>query len=125
MRNLLFFRNAEIKTTAGAISLFSQGSAKIEMKAGKIDFTNGIGVQTAGGGKVILDGVSITGGGSLVTNTGRHSEDSALNMLQGGGFIIFQKGSINVINTHGLSLQGNDNNTAHIKLHCYGKESSI
>ncbi|EJF75946.1 hypothetical protein MCO_01717 [Bartonella sp. DB5-6] len=50
-----------------------------------------------------------------MTNTGRYSEDSALNMLQGGGFITFQKGSINVINTHGLSLQGNDNNIAHIK----------
>ncbi|WP_245256866.1 hypothetical protein [Bartonella sp. DB5-6] len=51
-KSFIFLRNAEIKTTAGAISLFSQGSAKIEMKAGKIDFTNGIGVQTAGGGKL-------------------------------------------------------------------------
>ncbi len=101
-QSFIFLSNTEIKTNIGAISLFSQGSAKIEMKAGKIDFTNGIGVQTAGGGK-------------QVTNTGSHSENSAFQMLQGDGSIIFQKGRVNITNAHGLSFQGNDNNAAHIK----------
>ncbi|WP_155806772.1 hypothetical protein [Bartonella vinsonii] len=102
-------------TSAGAVNLFSQDSAKIEMKAGKIDFTNGIGVQTAGGSNIILDGVSITGRGRYMRNTGRHSENSAFHMLQGRGSIILQRGRVNVTNAHGLSLQGNDNNTAYIE----------
>ncbi|USP01413.1 autotransporter outer membrane beta-barrel domain-containing protein [Bartonella taylorii] len=114
-QSFIFLSNTEIKTSTGAISLFSQGNAKIEMKAGKIDFTNGIGVQTAGGGKVILDGVSITGGEKQATNTGSHSENSAFQMLQGDGSITFQKGRVNITNAHGLSFQGNDNNAAHIK----------
>ncbi|MCZ2159077.1 autotransporter outer membrane beta-barrel domain-containing protein [Bartonella sp. 220] len=113
--SFIFLNHAEIRTSAGAVSLFSQDSAKIEMKAGKIDFTNGIGVQTAGGGKVILDGVSITERGRYMRNIGRHSENSAFQMLQGAGSITVQRGRVNVTNAHGLSLQGNDNNTAHIE----------
>lgn len=103
-QSFIFLNNTEIKTSADAISLFSQGSAKIEMERGKIDFTNGIGVQTAGGGKVMLDGVSITGKGRRVITTGSHNENSAFHMLQGDGSITFQKGRVNITNAHGFSF---------------------
>ncbi|VEJ45859.1 hypothetical protein [Bartonella vinsonii] len=58
-QSFAFLRDVNIKTRAHAISLLSQGEAKIEMEGGEIDFTNGIAVQIGGGGKVILEGVSI------------------------------------------------------------------
>ncbi|WP_375637800.1 MULTISPECIES: autotransporter outer membrane beta-barrel domain-containing protein [unclassified Bartonella] len=105
----------EIKTSSDAIGLLSHNGAKIYMKEGKIDFTSGIGVQTGGDGEINLDGVSITGRGKQGTNTGNHREASAFSMLQGKGSLNFQKGNVNVIRAHGIALEGNDNNTAHIK----------
>ncbi|WP_375623934.1 autotransporter outer membrane beta-barrel domain-containing protein [Bartonella sp. TT119HLJHH] len=105
----------EIKTSSDAIGLLSHNGAKIYMKEGKIDFTSGIGVQTGGDGEINLDGVSITGRGKQVTNTDNHREASAFSMLQGKGSLNFQKGNVNVIRAHGIALEGNDNNTAHIK----------
>ncbi|WP_375667403.1 autotransporter outer membrane beta-barrel domain-containing protein [Bartonella sp. CL435QHHD] len=105
----------EIKTSSDAIGLLSHNGAKIYMKEGKIDFTSGIGVQTGGDGEINLDGASITGRGKQGTNTGNHREASAFSMLQGKGSLNFQKGNVNVIRAHGIALEGNDNNAAHIK----------
>ncbi|WP_375669060.1 autotransporter outer membrane beta-barrel domain-containing protein [Bartonella sp. MR168JLCBS] len=105
----------EIKTSSDAIGLLSYNGAKIYMKGGKINFADGIGVQTGGEGEINLDGVSITGRGKQGTNTDNHREASAFSMLQGKGSLNFQKGNVNVSNAHGIILQGNDNNDAHIK----------
>ncbi|WP_273723975.1 autotransporter outer membrane beta-barrel domain-containing protein [Bartonella sp. AU18XJBT] len=105
----------EIKTSSDAIGLLSYNGAKIYMKGGKINFADGIGVQTGGEGEINLDGVSITGRGKQRKNTDHHREDSAFSMLQGKGSLNFQKGNVNVNNAHGIVLQGNDNNAAHIK----------
>ncbi|WP_375666431.1 hypothetical protein [Bartonella sp. TT121SHDZB] len=85
------------------------------MKGGKIDFTSGIGAQTGGDGEINLDDVSITGRRKQVANTDNHREGSAFSMLQGKGSLNFQKGNVNVIRAHGIALEDNDNNTAHIK----------
>ncbi|WP_144754440.1 autotransporter outer membrane beta-barrel domain-containing protein [Bartonella saheliensis] len=114
-RSLVFLTKTEIKTSAGAIALLSHSGAKIYMKGGKINFADGIAVQTGGGGEINLEGVSITGNGKQATNTDNHRESSAFSMLQGKGLIHFQKGNVNVNNAHGLVLQGNNHNVAHIK----------
>ncbi|WP_026500772.1 autotransporter outer membrane beta-barrel domain-containing protein [Bartonella grahamii] len=105
----------EIKTSSDAIGLLSYNGAKIYMKGGKINFADGIGVQTGGEGEINLDGVSITGRGKQGINTDNHREASAFSMLQGKGSLNFQKGNVDVNNAHGIVLQGNDNNDAHIK----------
>ncbi|WP_273788240.1 autotransporter outer membrane beta-barrel domain-containing protein [Bartonella grahamii] len=105
----------EIKTSSDAIGLLSSNGAKIYMKGGKINFADGIGVQTGGEGEINLDGVSITGRGKQGINTDNHREASAFSMLQGKGSLNFQKGNVDVNNAHGIVLQGNDNNGAHIK----------
>ncbi|WP_375639299.1 autotransporter outer membrane beta-barrel domain-containing protein [Bartonella sp. MF74HXZ] len=105
----------EIKTSSDAIGLLSSNGAKIYMKGGKINFADGIGVQTGGEGEINLDGVSITGRGKQGINTDNHREASAFSMLQGKGSLNFQKGNVDVNNAHGIVLQGNDNNDAHIK----------
>ncbi|WP_375636994.1 autotransporter outer membrane beta-barrel domain-containing protein [Bartonella sp. AP152HLJHH] len=105
----------EIKTSSDAIGLLSHNGAKIYMKGGKIDFADGIGVQTGGDGEINLEGVSITGRGKQGTNTDNHREGSAFSMLQGKGSLNFQKGNVNVDNVHGIVVQGNNHNAAHIK----------
>ncbi|WP_330167976.1 autotransporter outer membrane beta-barrel domain-containing protein [Bartonella grahamii] len=105
----------EIKTSSDAIGLLSHNGAKIYMKGGKINFADGIGVQTGGDGEINLEDVSITGRGKGGTNTDNHRESSAFSMLQGKGSLNFQKGNANVNNAHGIVLQGSDNNAAHIK----------
>ncbi|WP_375612398.1 autotransporter outer membrane beta-barrel domain-containing protein [Bartonella sp. AA9NXGY] len=105
----------EIKTSSDAIGLLSHNGAKIYMKGGKIDFADGIGVQTGGDGEINLEGVSITGRGKQETNTDNHREGSAFSMLQGKGSLNFQKGNVNVDNVHGIVVQGNNHNAAHIK----------
>lgn len=114
-QSLVSLTKTEIKTSAGAIALLSHNGAKIYMKGGKIDFADGIAVQTGGGGEFNLEGVSITGKGKQTTNTDNHHESSAFSMLQGKGMIHFQKGNVHVNNAHGLVLQGNNHNAAHIK----------
>ncbi|WP_375642320.1 MULTISPECIES: autotransporter outer membrane beta-barrel domain-containing protein [unclassified Bartonella] len=105
----------EIKTSSDAIGLLSYNGAKIYMKGGKINFADGIAVQTGGEGEINLEGVSITGRGKQGTNTDNHRESSAFSMLQGEGSLNFQKGNVNVNHAHGIVLQGNNNNAAHIK----------
>ncbi|WP_375696626.1 autotransporter outer membrane beta-barrel domain-containing protein [Bartonella sp. AP331QHHD] len=105
----------EIKTSSDAIGLLSHNGAKIYMKGGKIDFADGIGVQTGGDGEINLEGVSISGRGKQGTNTDNHREGSAFSMLQGKGSLNFQKGNVNVDNVHGIVVQGNNHNAAHIK----------
>ncbi|WP_375706963.1 autotransporter outer membrane beta-barrel domain-containing protein [Bartonella sp. AA126HLJHH] len=105
----------EIKTSSDAIGLLSHNGAKIYMKGGKIDFADGIGVQTGGDGEINLEGVSITGRGKQGTNTDNHREGSAFSMLQGKGSLNFQKGNVNVDNVHGIVVQGNNHNAAYIK----------
>ncbi|WP_375618492.1 MULTISPECIES: autotransporter outer membrane beta-barrel domain-containing protein [unclassified Bartonella] len=105
----------EIKISSDAIGLLSHNGAKIYMKGGKIDFADGIGVQTGGDGEINLEGVSITGRGKQGTNTDNHREGSAFSMLQGKGSLNFQKGNVNVDNVHGIVVQGNNHNAAHIK----------
>ncbi|WP_375608577.1 MULTISPECIES: autotransporter outer membrane beta-barrel domain-containing protein [unclassified Bartonella] len=105
----------EIKIPSDVIGLLSHNGAKIYMKGGKIDFADGIGVQTGGDGEINLEGVSITGKGKQGTNTDNHREGSAFSMLQGKGMINFQKGNVNVNNAHGIVLQGNNHNATHIK----------
>lgn len=105
----------EIKTSSDAIGLLSHNGAKIYMKGGKINFADGIGVQTGGDGEINLEGVSISGRGKLGTNTDNYREGSAFSMLQGKGSLNFQKGNVNVDNVHGIVVQGNNHNAAHIK----------
>ncbi|WP_375616341.1 autotransporter outer membrane beta-barrel domain-containing protein [Bartonella sp. AP58NXGY] len=105
----------EIEASTDAIGLLSHNGAKIEMKGGKIDFASGIGVQTGGDGEINLEGVFITGKGKPAKNTDNHREGSAFSMLQGKGMINFQKGNVNVNNAHGIVLQGNNHNAAHVK----------
>ncbi|WP_375655346.1 autotransporter outer membrane beta-barrel domain-containing protein [Bartonella sp. AA83SXKL] len=105
----------EIKTSSDAIGLLSHNGAKIYMKGGKIDFADGIGVQTGGDGEINLEGVSITGRGKQGTNIDNHREGSAFSLLQGKGSLNFQKGNVNVDNAHGIVVQGNNHNAAHIK----------
>ncbi|WP_273789422.1 autotransporter outer membrane beta-barrel domain-containing protein [Bartonella sp. ML70XJBT] len=114
-QSLVSLTKTEIKTSAGAIALLSHNGAKVYMKGGKIDFADGIAVQTGGGGEFNLEGVSITGKGKQATNTDNHHKSSAFSMLQGKGMIHFQKGNVHVNNAHGLVLQGNNHNAAHIK----------
>ncbi|EJF84954.1 hypothetical protein MCY_01403, partial [Bartonella rattimassiliensis 15908] len=114
-KSFVSLTKTEIKTHADAIGLLSHNSAKIYMKGGKIDFTDGIGVQTGGGGEINLEEVSITGKGKRIKNTDNHRDGSAFSMLQGKGALDFQKGNVKVNDVHGIVVQGNDNNTAHIK----------
>ncbi|WP_273758646.1 autotransporter outer membrane beta-barrel domain-containing protein [Bartonella sp. AU55XJBT] len=114
-QSLVSLTKTEIRTPADAIGLLSHNGAKMYMKGGKIDFADGIGVQTGGDGEINLEGVSITGKGKQTTNTDNHREASAFSMLQGKGMINFEKGNVNVNNAHGIVLQGNNHNAAHIK----------
>ncbi|WP_273719117.1 MULTISPECIES: autotransporter outer membrane beta-barrel domain-containing protein [Bartonella] len=114
-QSLVSLTKTEIRTPADAIGLLSHNGAKMYMKGGKIDFSDGIGVQTGGDGEINLEGVSITGKGKQTTNTDDHREASAFSMLQGKGMINFEKGNVNVNNAHGIVLQGNNHNAAHIK----------
>ncbi|WP_210234973.1 autotransporter outer membrane beta-barrel domain-containing protein [Bartonella mastomydis] len=114
-QSLVSLTKTEIITPADAIGLLSHNGAKIYMKGGKIDFTEGIGVQTGGEGEIDLEGVSIIGKGKQATSTDNPREGSAFSMLQGKGMIHFQKGNVNVHNVHGLVLQGNNNAVADIK----------
>ncbi|WP_246350142.1 autotransporter outer membrane beta-barrel domain-containing protein, partial [Bartonella fuyuanensis] len=114
-RSFVALTNTEIETPADAIGLLSHNGAKIYVKGGKINFSSGIGVQTGGDGEINLDGVSIIGKGKQATNTDNHRETSAFSMLQGKGALNFQKGNVNVDKAHGIILQGNNNNVAHIK----------
>lgn len=114
-KSLVSLTKTEIITQADAIGLLSHNGAKIYMKGGKIDFTEGIGVQTGGEGEINLEGVSIIGKGKQATSTDNLREGSAFSMLQGKGMIHFQKGNVNVHNVHGLVLKGNNNAVADIK----------
>lgn len=114
-KSLVSLTKTEIKMPSDAIGLLSHNGAKMYMKAGKIDFADGIGVQTGGDGEITLEGVSITGKGKQAKNKDNHREGSAFSMLQGKGMINFQKGNVNVNNAHGIVLQGNNNAAAHIK----------
>lgn len=114
-KSLVSLTKTEIKIPSDAIGLLSHNGAKMHMKGGKIDFADGIGVQTGGDGEINLEGVSITGKGKQGTNTDNHREGSAFSMLQGKGMIHFQKGNVNVNGAHGIVLQGNNNATAYIK----------
>ncbi|WP_375696993.1 autotransporter outer membrane beta-barrel domain-containing protein [Bartonella sp. AC70YNML] len=113
--SLVSLTKTEIKTSSDAIGLLSHNGAKIYMKGGKINFADGIGVQTGGDGEINLEGVSISGRGKLGTNTDNYREGSAFSMLQGKGSLNFQKGNVNVDNVHGIVVQGNNHNAAHIK----------
>ncbi|WP_332060701.1 autotransporter outer membrane beta-barrel domain-containing protein [Bartonella sp. CB74] len=108
-QSAVILTNTTIQTGADAISLFSHGNAKIGMVAGTINFIGGIGVQTGGGGKVILDGVSITENGTQMTKKSHNNKNTAFHMLQGDGSINFQKGTIKVTNAHGILLEGMNN----------------
>ncbi|WP_142417040.1 hypothetical protein [Bartonella massiliensis] len=114
-KSFVSLTKTEIRIPADGITLLSHSGAKTHMKGGKIDFTEGIAVQTGGDGKINLEGIFITGKGKKATNTDNYREDSAFSMLQGKGMINFQKGNVNVNNAHGIVVQGNNHNAAHIK----------
>ncbi|EJF80575.1 autotransporter outer membrane beta-barrel domain-containing protein [Bartonella doshiae] len=107
--------NTNIKTSDKAIGLFSSNSTgskwtqgEIYMQEGTIDFTNGTGVKVEGAGSVILNSVSITGRGSQVSSTENFSESSAFHILKSDGYIDFGRGEIDVLDAHGILLQGED-----------------
>ncbi|WP_208436294.1 autotransporter outer membrane beta-barrel domain-containing protein [Bartonella phoceensis] len=114
-RSFIFLENIKITTGSDGIGLFSQGNAQIQMQKGEINFINGIGVQTGGGGQVILDSIAIKGKIKQTADVNNRNQNSVFHMLQGKGIIDFQKGSVDVSDAHGIILQGNNNNTAHIK----------
>ncbi len=120
-RSTVILTNTAIQTGADAISLFSHGNAEIKMMAGTINFIGGIGVQTGGEGKVILNGVSITENDTQVTKTSHNNKSAAFYMLQGDGSIDLQKGTVNVVNAHGILLEGRGNHVnmdnSYVKVH--------
>ncbi|MET3590431.1 hypothetical protein ABID23_001541, partial [Bartonella silvatica] len=79
--------------------------ATIDMNGGEIDFTNGVGVKIERAGRITLRAVSIKGKGHQVENTEKVNENSAFHIVKDDGFMFFSKGTVDVVNTHGILLQ--------------------
>ncbi|WP_142417039.1 autotransporter outer membrane beta-barrel domain-containing protein [Bartonella massiliensis] len=81
---------------------------EVRIEKGEIDFTNGIGVKTATGGKVVLKSFSITEKGSQAMKRDGHSENSAFHMFSGVGIIHLEKVEVNLARAHGVSTEGDN-----------------
>ncbi|OLL51085.1 autotransporter outer membrane beta-barrel domain-containing protein, partial [Bartonella henselae] len=86
--------NTKIETNSGKASLYSYGSAEIKMNGGSVDFKDSHGVSSTLDGKVIFDGVSITGKSSK-------GKSHAVFLMDVGGSVDF-KGTISAMNVHGI-----------------------
>ncbi|WP_336279600.1 autotransporter outer membrane beta-barrel domain-containing protein [Bartonella sp. CB175] len=108
-QSLITLTNTKINMGVNAIGLFSHNNAEVQMVGGAIDFKNGVGIQTGGGGKITLNRVIITEKGNQAQGVDSGSKNAALHMLQGSGRINIQNSTVDVTNAHGLLLEGVDN----------------
>ncbi|MBX4335193.1 autotransporter outer membrane beta-barrel domain-containing protein [Bartonella raoultii] len=117
--SFVFLSDTTITTQSGAISLLSHGKAKIQMEKGKIDFSDGIGIQVAGEGEINLKNVAIMGRGQYGKRreqaVGNYNQRAAFSVLQGAGTLALEKGRVNVVNSHGIFLEGNDSKAVQIE----------
>ncbi|MBX4335194.1 autotransporter outer membrane beta-barrel domain-containing protein [Bartonella raoultii] len=80
---------------------------EVYIEGGEIDLTKGTGILTREKGQISLKSVNITQKGGLRAQSSKHSENSAFQMSQNGGYIRFETGKVNVTRAHGVSFQGN------------------
>ncbi len=79
---------------------------RVDIKEGVINFINGDAVYTGEEGHVVLNNVSIAEKGIQEKSIANDAKNSAFQMSQYGGFILFVKGNVEVIDTHAVSFQG-------------------
>ncbi|WP_019220124.1 autotransporter outer membrane beta-barrel domain-containing protein [Bartonella florencae] len=96
--SLVVLEDTDIKTAHGYASLLSYEHSEVRMSAGSVDFMNSHGVSSALGGKVMLDGVVVTG-------KGKKGENHAVFLMDVGGKVDFKGRKIDVEDAHGILLK--------------------
>ncbi|MBB4076805.1 outer membrane autotransporter protein [Bartonella fuyuanensis] len=96
--SLVILEDTEINTRNGKVSLSSYSGADVWVEGGKVNFTNSHGISAMLGGKVILDGVTLTG-------KGQKDKNHAVFLMDEGGNVKFKGGTVNVENAHGILLE--------------------
>lgn len=96
--SLVILEDTNINTSGGPTSLLSYSGAEIGVEGGKINFENSHGISAILGGKVFLDGVSVTG-------KGKKGENHAVFLMDEGGEVEFKGGTVDVEDAHGILLK--------------------
>ncbi|WP_273789424.1 autotransporter outer membrane beta-barrel domain-containing protein [Bartonella sp. ML70XJBT] len=96
--SLVILENTNINTSGGPTSLLSYSGAEIGVEGGKINFVDSHGVSAMLGGKVFLDGVTVTG-------KGKKGKNHAVFLMDEGGGVEFKGGNIKAEGVHGILLK--------------------
>lgn len=96
--SLVILENTNINTSGGPTSLLSYSGAEIGVEGGKINFADSHGISAILGGKVFLDGVTVTG-------KGKKGENHAVFLMDEGGEVKFKGGNIKAEGMHGILLR--------------------
>ncbi len=97
-KSFVLLEETDIKTADGIASLLSYEDSEVRMLGGSVDFMNSHGVSAILGGKVFLDGVTVTG-------KGKKGENHAVFLMDEGGKVEFKGGDIKAEGAHGILLK--------------------
>ncbi|WP_254493172.1 autotransporter outer membrane beta-barrel domain-containing protein [Bartonella sp. B1099] len=97
-RSFVLLEDTEIKTAHGNASILSYGRSEVRMLGGAVDFMNSHGVSAMLGGKLFLDGVTVTG-------KGQKGKNHAVFLMDEGGKVEFKGGTVDVEDAHGILLK--------------------
>ncbi|UNF43432.1 autotransporter outer membrane beta-barrel domain-containing protein [Bartonella krasnovii] len=97
-KSFVLLEETDIKTAHGIASLLSYEDSEVRMSGGSVDFMNSHGVSAMLGGKVFLDGLTVTG-------KGKKGGNHAVFLMDEGGKVEFKGGNIKAEGMHGILLR--------------------